>query len=245
MNLSDEFSAYGAWRGRIVDSITRLRAWLSRNELSDAQNDLRLRNLLNRLAEDKLVVAFVAEYSRGKSELISALFFSTYGNRILPSSAGRTTMCPTELQWSKGDSPEICLLPIETRNSGASVADLKPKRELWDITPLNVQAQSDLQAALARVCEVRKVPLQEAQDYGFLIDENDRDGMKPDEQGMVEIPCWRHALIRFPHPLLEQGLVVLDTPGLNAVGAEPELTLSLLPNAHALLFVLAVDNGVT
>ena len=47
------------------------------------------------------------------------------------------------------------------------------------------------------------------------------------------------------HPLLEQGLVILDTPGLNAIGAEPELTLSLLPNAHAVLFILAADTGVT
>jgi hypothetical protein len=39
--------------------------------------------------------------------------------------------------------------------------------------------------------------------------------------------------------------VILDTPGLNAIGAEPELTLSLLPNAHAILFILAADTGVT
>jgi len=38
---------------------------------------------------------------------------------------------------------------------------------------------------------------------------------------------------------------VLDTPGLNAIGAEPELTLSMLPNAHAVLFILAADTGVT
>ena len=45
--------------------------------------------------------------------------------------------------------------------------------------------------------------------------------------------------------LLARGLVVLDTPGLNAIGAEPELTLSLLPSAHATVFVLAADSGVT
>jgi hypothetical protein len=45
--------------------------------------------------------------------------------------------------------------------------------------------------------------------------------------------------------LLEQGLVILDTPGLNAIGTEPELTLNMLPNAHAVLFILAADTGVT
>jgi len=39
--------------------------------------------------------------------------------------------------------------------------------------------------------------------------------------------------------------VILDTPGLNAIGTEPELTLSLLPQAHAVLFILAADAGVT
>ncbi|PKM36515.1 MAG: dynamin family protein, partial [Gammaproteobacteria bacterium HGW-Gammaproteobacteria-10] len=61
----------------------------------------------------------------------------------------------------------------------------------------------------------------------------------------VEIPCWRHALISFPHPLLKEGLCILDTPGLNALGTEPELTLNMLPSAQAIIFVLAADTGVT
>jgi uncharacterized protein YqgV (UPF0045/DUF77 family) len=65
------------------------------------------------------------------------------------------------------------------------------------------------------------------------------------ENGTVNIPAWRHAVINFPHPFLEKGLVVYDTPGLNAIGVEPELTFNLLPNAHAVLFVLAADAGVT
>jgi len=62
---------------------------------------------------------------------------------------------------------------------------------------------------------------------------------------MVEISQWRHAIVNFPHPLLKQGLIIVDTPGLNAIGTEPELTLNLIPNAHAVLFILAADTGVT
>ena len=39
--------------------------------------------------------------------------------------------------------------------------------------------------------------------------------------------------------------MILDTPGLNAIGTEPELTLNMLPNAHAVLFILGADTGVT
>src|SRR5512139_794969 len=63
--------------------------------------------------------------------------------------------------------------------------------------------------------------------------------------GVVEVPAWRYALVNYPHPLLQSGLTILDTPGLNALGAEPELTLSTIPNAHAVLFLLATDTGVT
>jgi len=61
----------------------------------------------------------------------------------------------------------------------------------------------------------------------------------------VDVPAWRYAMVNYPHPLLQAGLTILDTPGLNALGAEPELTLSVIPNAHAVMYLLATDTGVT
>ncbi|HNM56667.1 MAG TPA: dynamin family protein, partial [Thauera aminoaromatica] len=199
----------------------------------------------DRLRDDKLTVAFVAEFSRGKSELINAIFFADHGDRILPSSAGRTTMCPTELQWQKGAQPELRLLPIRSRARQTPVSELKRYPEEWTVIALDAVDAPGLQAALARVGETERVEVAEAQALGFRVDAAGDDGIRPDAEGRIEIPRWRHAVIQFPHPLLEQGLVVLDTPGLNAIGAEPELTLSMLPNAHAVLFILAADTGVT
>jgi len=245
LNLADQFSAYSRWRSGAADAVTRLRNWLTRNEVGDVQTDLRLQYLLERLRDDKLTVAFVAEFSRGKSELINAIFFSGYRDRILPSSAGRTTMCPTELQWTRDARPELRLLPIRTRVMQAPVSELKRFTEEWRVFPLPSLEAVELQAALARVGDTERVTQQEAEQLGFRIDPKGETGLRPGADGRVEIPSWRHAVVQFPHPLLEQGLVVLDTPGLNAIGAEPELTLSLLPNAHAVLFILAADTGVT
>lgn len=245
MGLIDQFSEYSRWRAETARCVGLLRNWLSQNEIGDAQADLRLQYVIDRLQEDKLTVAFVAEFSRGKSELINALFFSDYGNRVLPSSAGRTTMCPTELQWSEGDTPQICLLPIETRRDHSTVSELKRYPDAWTNYDLDIGSTTALQKAMARVGETKTVTQAEAQALGFVIDREGKNGLQPDERGEVVVPCWRHAIIHFQHPLLEQGLVVLDTPGLNAIGAEPELTLSLLPNAHAVLFILAADTGVT
>ncbi len=245
MGLIDQFSEYSRWRAEATRKVGLLRNWLNQNEIGDAQGDLRLQYVLDRLQEDKLTVAFVAEFSRGKSELINALFFSDYGNRVLPSSAGRTTMCPTELQWTPGDTPQIRLLPIETRRDYPTVSELKRHLDIWSSHELDIGSTTALQQAMARVGETKTVSKDEAESLGFLIDAEGKNGLQPDEAGEVVVPCWRHAIINYQHPLLEQGLVVLDTPGLNAIGAEPELTLSLLPNAHAILFILAADTGVT
>ncbi len=113
--LAARFEAYSDWRRRLSAGISALHDWLAQQDLADAQIDLKVQQLLERLHQDKLVVAFVAEFSRGKSELINAIFFADFGQRLLPSSAGRTTMCPTELLYDASRAPSIRLLPIETR----------------------------------------------------------------------------------------------------------------------------------
>ncbi len=245
MTLSQQFAAYSEWRSQLSARIEAFREWLSDNDLSDAQTDLRLVHLLDKLREDRLHVAFVAEFSRGKSELINAIFFADYGSRMLPSSAGRTTMCPTELMFDPGKPPSIELLPIKTRESNASISEFKRTPHEWKIIPLDIESAESMQDALRSVSEVELVAPEIAQKFGFSTADNESAAVRTAEDGAVEIPRWRHAVINFPHPLLQQGLVILDTPGLNAIGTEPELTLSLLPNAHAVLFILAADTGVT
>ena len=244
-DLVAHFEAYSAWRGRLSDNIGDFRNWLNEQELNDAQTDLRIQHLADRLRDDKLNVAFVAEFSRGKSELINAIFFADYGQRLLPSSAGRTTMCPTELMYEEGREPCIQLLPIETRATDTTTTEYKRYLEEWKVVPLDTESSASLAEAFLQVSQTRRVSVEEAKRYG-LYHENDEDNIVTVHQdGTVDIPCWRHAIINFPHPLLKQGLVILDTPGLNAIGTEPELTLTLLPNAHAVLFILAADTGVT
>ncbi|MDR1994700.1 dynamin family protein [Azonexus sp.] len=245
MSLVNQFAAYTTWRAGLSSHIGEFQHWLAENELSDAQADLRLTQLLERLREDRLNVAFVAEFSRGKSELINAIFFAEYGTRMLPSSAGRTTMCPTELLYDPGKPPCIELLPIETRASSSGIAEYKRFPDEWKIIDLDVEAPEAMQDTLHQVSETIRVTPEEATRLGFSVGADDLDFYRVGEDGRVEIPRWRHAIINFPHPLLKQGLSILDTPGLNAIGAEPELTLSLLPNAHAVLFILGADTGVT
>ena len=246
-DLAARFEAYSDWRRRLSGRISGLHDWLQQHDLADAQVDLRVQQLLERLHQDKLIVAFVAEFSRGKSELINAIFFADFGQRLLPSSAGRTTMCPTELLYDAARPPSIRLLPIETRLKDATVSEFKNYADEWVTFPLDLGNAEKMGEVLGRVSQVKRVPVDLARKYGLFGDgEEDMLAALEDDDGRtIDIPCWRHAVINFPHPLLQQGLVILDTPGLNAIGTEPELTLNLLPNAHAVLFILAADAGVT
>jgi hypothetical protein len=246
-DLAARFEAYSDWRRRLSAAVSGFHEWLGQQDLADAQVDLKVQRILERLHQDQLVVAFVAEFSRGKSELINAIFFADFGQRLLPSSAGRTTMCPTELLYEASRPPSIRLLPIETRLKEASVSEFKNYADEWVTFPLDLSSAERMSEALARVSQVKRVPVALARRYGLYGDgeEDIVAQLSRGDEGAIDIPCWRHAIINFPHPLLQQGLVILDTPGLNAIGAEPELTLNLLPNAHAVLFLLAADAGVT
>ena len=246
-DLAARFEAYSDWRRRLSGRISGLHDWLQQQDLADAQVDLKVQQLLERLHQDKLIVAFVAEFSRGKSELINAIFFADFGQRLLPSSAGRTTMCPTELLYDATRPPSIRLLPIETRLKDATVSEFKNYADEWVTFPLDLGNAEKMGEMLSRVSQVKRVPVDLARKYGLFGDgeEDMLAALEDNDESAVDIPCWRHAVINFPHPLLQQGLVILDTPGLNAIGTEPELTLNLLPNAHAVLFILAADAGVT
>ncbi|MDH3637128.1 MAG: dynamin family protein [Gammaproteobacteria bacterium] len=246
-HFSQRLDDYSRWRNELATAIQHYQEWYEQNEQlerNDSEEQLRLYELVDSLRSDKLTIALVGEFSRGKTELINSIFFSDYQRRLLPSTPGRTTMCPTEIMYDDKVDPCIRLLPIETRRSGITLDDHRRTPINWTTFSLNLDSADDMAEALRELERSKEVSVVEARELGLFNDVN-AELLHGSTSGQVEIPVWRHALINYPHPLLRQGLVVLDTPGLNALGAEPELTLSLLSKAHAVLFVLAVDTGVT
>ncbi|MDE2419105.1 MAG: dynamin family protein [Burkholderiales bacterium] len=244
-SFNDQFDQHGIWRREFALRLKLLAEWLKDHDLLDAAVEERLRRLEAQVRSDKVMVAFVAEFSRGKSEMINAIFFAGYGRRIMPASAGRTTMCPTEMGYDAEVPPCLRLLPIETRLQPQALMEWRMAPEKWTRIDLDVNNPQQLAASFEKVAETRTVTQEEARALGFWNSQTPEDNPLVDAQGMVEVPKWRHALINFAHPLLKQGLVILDTPGLNAIGAEPELTVSLIPQAQAVVFILGADTGVT
>ncbi len=245
--FNDQMQAYGQWKTDLIKGINFYQKWLDANEMGSPEDELRIYESLEALRSDNLTIAFVAEFARGKTELINAIFFSEYDRRLLPSEAGRTTMCPTELFYdTQNKASYIRLLPIETRLNETSIAEYKADPIHWTNIELDLDDSDNLAEAFQEIVKTKKVTLDEARELGLYSDADKdlhtEDGKLPEK---IDIPMWRHALISFPHPLLKQGLVILDTPGLNALGSEPELTMNMLPNAQGVMFILAADTGVT
>ena len=244
-SFNEQFDQHSVWRREFALRLKLLSGWLKDHELLDSAVEDRLHRLETQVRSDKVMVAFVAEFSRGKSELINAIFFAGYKRRIMPASAGRTTMCPTELGYDSDVPPCLRLLPIETRLQPQALMEWRMVPEKWTRVDLDVNDPAQLAQAFQKVAQVRHVTKDEATALGFWHDDAPDDNPLLNADGLVEVPRWRHALINIAHPLLKQGLVILDTPGLNAIGAEPELTVNLIPQAHAVVFILAADTGVT
>ncbi|WP_404359206.1 dynamin family protein [Methylotuvimicrobium sp. KM1] len=242
--FKEQLHEYSQWRSQLIQAIEMYQEWRIRYGMNDVHSTGTILNILNGLESDRVTLAFVAEFSRGKTELINALFFAETGVRLLPSTPGRTTMSPTEVFYDEEGGSYIRLLNIESRLEDISLAEYKNNPARWTQIDLNFDSPTQMQEAFRELIATKTVPRDVADKLGLW---NEREAA---EQGVVnpetvEIPCWRHALISFPHPLLKEGLCILDTPGLNALGTEPELTLNMLPSAQAIIFVLAADTGVT
>lgn len=244
--LGSQIQEFNRWKDRIEQVINEVQARLTDWGLDNPDTQQRLRENIERLRNDRLTLAFVAEFSRGKTELINAIFFSDYKCRLLPSEPGRTTMCPSEMYYDEKENRAFLrLLPIETRKEDITISEYKQIPNRWMEYGLNTESAQQMSQVLQEIIQTKRVSIDEAKQLGLYHEGDDEQNAQAHHNNEIEIPKWRHALISFPHPLLKQGLTILDTPGLNALGTEPELTVSMLPNAQAVLFVLGADTGVT
>ncbi|BAZ08497.1 hypothetical protein NIES4071_03020 [Calothrix sp. NIES-4071] len=58
-------------------------------------------------------------------------------------------------------------------------------------------------------------------------------------------PGVSHAIVEYPLPLLQRGIEIVDSPGLNDTEARNELSLGYINNCHAILFVLRASQPCT
>ena len=58
--FTDQMQAYGHWRSEITQSIEKYQKWLENNQMSSAEVEIRIYELIETLKSDHLTIAFVA-----------------------------------------------------------------------------------------------------------------------------------------------------------------------------------------
>lgn len=66
-----------------------------------------------------------------------------------------------------------------------------------------------------------------------------------ERENKLAFPNVSHAVVEYPLPLLEKGIEIVDSPGLNDTEARNELSLGYINNCHAILFVLRASQPCT
>lgn len=222
------------WKQATAQALAEFRRWATVGRSLDDQTAARLAHLERRLLAERLTVAVVGERSRGKSELVNALLVAGLGAPLVPSGAGRSTPCVTEILWDPARAPSLRLLPLETRLGPRALREHLAEPDLWTAIALDPSRPRTLAPACEALCETRKASAAEAASLGISAPEG----------AEIDIPRWRYAIINLPHPLLAGGLVVLDTPCREAMAAEPEIAVHRVPEAAAIAFVVAADSGL-
>ncbi|MBE9129228.1 MULTISPECIES: dynamin family protein [unclassified Coleofasciculus] len=71
------------------------------------------------------------------------------------------------------------------------------------------------------------------------------EAKKLEQQKKQAFPNVDYAVVEYPLPLLEKGIEIVDSPGLNDTEARNELSLGYINNCHAILFVLRATQPCT
>lgn len=231
-----------SWRNGIDGLILGVRDFLSTHDFLTPSLESGLNAASAQVANERVTITFVGEMSRGKSELINGLFFPDLGRRLLPSGSGKSTRCVTELRFNRNVKTGLTLLPIETRESSKRLTELLSDESEWRAIFFDADNPDSVARALAALSETKRISLTDAVAWGLH-----GEGIAVNDSGeaaMVDVPRWRYAVVNFPHPLLDAGLVIIDTPGLAALSLEPELARERVPDADALIMVLDITQGV-
>ena len=189
------FEQFFNWRCELSRELYLLRGWLEEQKLAGPGLDGKIPHLLQKLEDERITVAIVAEYSRGKTELINAMFFADHGRRLLPSGAGATTMCPTEVLYDATLPPGLRLLPIESLETPGRLHELKQDWSGWTVIDFDMANPDSISDACLRLSETQMVPAETAERYALYDPRSGDSAMVQD--GCIEIPRWRHALFNF------------------------------------------------
>lgn len=243
--LTAEGTVHAGWRRDFCFLLRLFSQWLKDNSLLDDATQDRIKRLSQGAQSKQLTTVFVAGSSSSISGWVNALFFAKPEQRITLASVGHGAMCTTEIGHAPDCEPSLRLLPIHTRLQTRSIAEWRKEPEAWTSHVLDIRDTDQIASTMERAAETVQVTLQEAHALGLFREETPQEQETEEAQRLVEIPKWSYAQINIEHPLLDQGLVVLMTPGLSDGGARCEHAIGILDQAQVCVLTLNANTGVS
>lgn len=177
----------------------------------------RIDGIRDRLSDPAFHVLVVGEFKQGKSSLVNAML----GTAVCPVDDDIATAVPTSVRYNPQPEAGVILVPA----AAEGVTEGLPGNELGESSGSAVVAE-----------EARRQPIP-VDDVPRWVTEQ-REATPNEEVRSVDVGL--------PLPLLADGLVLVDTPGVGGLGsAHATATMGALPLADAVLFVTDASQELT
>lgn len=177
-----------------------------------ADTSRNLAELSEKVNNDTFKIQVMGTFSNGKSTFINSLL----GENVLPAYALPTTAVINEVKY--GEEKNAILYfenplpePLHSALSTNALEHMKA-HEMTEVPPLEIDYRD--------IEEYVVIPM----------------GEDPKEM-LLESP-YRNLELYWPLDILKEGVEIIDTPGLNEDSLRTETTMSYLPKADAILFIL-------
>lgn len=171
--------------------------------------------MIQRLSSERFRVIILGEFKRGKSTFINAML----GREVLPAFATPCTAIINEVKW--GAEPRAVL---HFRNPvPAQLPPGLPRETLTHIEKYRGRDVPSLSVAVDDLERFVAIP----------------DPAKDQAASIAETP-YDHVEIFWPLPLLNNGVEIIDSPGLNEHGSRTKVTMDYLGKIDAVIFLFSV-----
>lgn len=174
----------------------------------------------NKLEQEEFKVIILGEFKRGKSTFINSFL----GEEVLPAKVVPCTAVINEVKWGRNKKAILHFknpLPKKTsKNLPKDIERYMNEYKGREIPPINID-----------VNDINK--------YVTISDPG-----KPQEQSVSETP-YSKVEIFWPLKLCENGITIIDSPGLNEHRTRTETAINYLNKVDAAIFVISVDSPIS
>lgn len=184
---------------------------------SNPEKLIEISSLKKKILNETLHVVVLGSFSRGKSTFINALL----GEKILPSYATPCTAVINEIKWGETKKAVVHFHDIYSMTSLQKIA----------LASLPEKAREHLKRFKQDHAEPLEIQLDELEEYVVI-----KDPARDSFESINESP-YDYVEIFWPLPLLKNGIVIIDSPGLDECESRAKITEHYLGRADAILYV--------